>query len=155
MLPPLGASLSELPFTAVDGALLRIRPFDGGAVVIMLWSSRCSAAQRALEGLAHATRRDGWRGVHVVVIANDADDATVAHRALVDVPSVQSASAEGALSGTFSSVGIWWWRRSVPLPSFLVIDRMGRVSYRQVGIALEGEPTLSALEHAVANARTM
>jgi hypothetical protein len=80
------------------------------------------------------------RGIRVLIIADDADSATVQRvldRAGVALP---VALADGKITRVFAPGKRWPWQAGVSLPSFLMLDADGRVTNRIVGVEVDVDP---------------
>jgi peroxiredoxin len=160
-LPAPGESVPAFTFSTVEGRSLGAEDLRGQPAVLALWSTTCSASQLALESIELLHQSYAPRGVRVVLFA---DDEHAEHlSAFADSAGIQAevVHAGGDLKRIFDR------SRTAPergearvkfaLPSFLVLDRDGRVVHRAAGIAREPEQRLVHVRAALdslLNART-
>lgn len=140
VLPATGSAVPAFDFQQLDGTHVTPAALAGKPAVLALWSSSCPYSRRALAELSDIQNTFALRGVRVLIIADDADSATVQRvldRAGVALP---VALADGKITRVFAPGKQWPWQQGVSLPSFLILDADGRVTNRIVGIEVDVEP---------------
>lgn len=134
-LPPIGSEVPSFRYTTFDHVVLTPESIRGRPTVIALWATTCSASRLAITSLTALQMAYAPLGADVVILADDRDSVAVA--SLFARSGVQPIIALGAgtLMGTFThGQSPLPWRKALALPTFLVLDAMGRVVYRQIGI---------------------
>ena len=132
-LPAIGSVVPSFSYARLDAGTLVSASLHGAPAVVALWSSRCSASREALGAIVALQTELAPRGVHVVLLADDASLAALTMMR-ADFAALTVAHAAGALKEAFSQTRLGPWRRELGLPAFLVLDRASVVRYRQVGI---------------------
>lgn len=135
VLPAIGSELPSFQYTALDHKIVTPESLLGSPTVIALWSTTCTASRMALASIAALDAAYVPRGAHVVIVADDHDSAGVASVLASAGVQMPVALGAGTLRDTFThGQSLLPWRKTFPLPTFLVLDATGRVVYRQVGI---------------------
>lgn len=138
VLPAIGSQVPSFRYTALDSRVVTPESLLGRPTVIVLWSTTCPASRAALASIAALDAAYVPRGAHVVILANDSDSADVASALAATGAHVPAALGAGTLRDTFThGQSALPWRKTFPLPTFLVLDAAGKIAYRQAGIELD------------------
>lgn len=141
-LPNIGSTVPAFSYPAIDGSVLAPAALRGKPTVIALWSTTCSASRLALASIIAMDKEFAARGARVVILADDKNAAVVA--AAIGREPVLAAIASNSLMDTFThDQSVLPWRKAFALPTFLVLDREGRVVYRQIGVEQDGSQRLA------------
>ena len=134
-LPAVGAAIPEFRYPSVDGTVVTPASLRGQPAVIALWSTTCSASRLALASLGALDKEYRARGARVVILADDQDRTAVVTTLARAGVSTPVAIGSRTLIDTFThGQSALPWRKAFALPTFLVLDRTGRVVFRQIGI---------------------
>jgi hypothetical protein len=146
VLPPIGSQVPAFRYPMLDGTTVTPESLKGSPAVIALWSTTCSASLLALKSIAALQANYAPSGVHVVILANDRDSAVVASLFARNGIQTPAALAAGGLADTFThGQSLLPWRKTFPLPTFLLLDGTGHVVYRQFGIERDSASRLVSL----------
>lgn len=146
VLPPSGSQVPAFRYPMLDGTTVTPGSLNGSPAVIALWSTTCSASRLALKSIAALQASYASTGVHVVILANDRDSAVVASVFARNGIQTPAALAAGTLADTFThGQSLLPWRKTFPLPTFLLLDGTGRVVYRQFGIERDSASRLVSI----------
>lgn len=119
-LPPdlVGQSLGELQATFVSS---NPGPLDGKVVLIQFWSVRNPASRRTIPHFNRIQRKYQERGLVVIGISNDSDEALAA---LVKVQPVHFSLASDPEARLFHRLGVTF------IPFCLLVDRAGKIVWQ-------------------------
>jgi len=149
-LPAEGAPLPPFSLAQLDGRQVATADLRGQPSVVALWSTTCGASRKALAGIAALQGEYAARAVRILVVADDASASTV--QAVLDSAglTVPVALAAGQITPIFATAKRWPWQPGVALPSFLIVDSVGVVWRRVVGIEEDPARRMDRVRQALA-----
>lgn len=131
-----GSAAPTFELTGADGRPVRLADFRGKVVVLDFWASWCAPCRAAFPSLDRLQRTHGERGLVVVGVSVDRDEA--AYRTFLSQHSVAFRVARDASQAVVRSYA------PPSMPTTFVIDRNGTIRHVQRGYRRADDGTFEA-----------